>query len=142
MPLYNTSTTAAAIGVSAKWVDNLLSHNKIDGVQSERQGVARRLAFPAVAAIALAHEIFVSSNVPVTTALRIATELLDSPTSSARLSPSAVITFDAGAFRAALLERLAQAVEAAPRPTRGRPRKTSPTRPTGSASSGPGLQQR
>jgi hypothetical protein len=123
MPLYNTSTTAAAIGVSAKWLDNLLSHNKVEGVQSERQGVARRLAFPAVATVALAHEIVTSSSIPVAAALRIAGELLASTDGVARLTPSLTLALDAPAFRAELLERLAQAVEDAPRPVRGRPRK-------------------
>jgi hypothetical protein len=123
MPLYNTSTTAAAIGASAKWLDNLLSHNKVDGVQSERQGVARRLAFPAVATVALAHEIVTASSVPLSAALRLAGELLASPSGSTPISPSLTLSIDVSAFRATLLGRLAQAVEDAPRPVRGRPRK-------------------
>ncbi|HEV2643902.1 MAG TPA: hypothetical protein VGT98_14395, partial [Candidatus Elarobacter sp.] len=92
--------------------------------------VARRLAFPAVATVALAHEIFASSNLPIATALRIAAELLASPAGAGRLSPSVGVTLDASAFQAGLLDRLAQAVEDAPRPVRGRPRKPPTRHPT------------
>jgi len=123
MPLYNTATAATAIGVSNKWLDNLLSHNRIAGVQSESQGVSRRLSLAAITQIALTRDLVDLLNVPVSTAVRLAAALLADPDGNNLGDSPLRITVDLGEFRAGVLESLARAVELAPTRRRGRPPK-------------------
>ena len=123
MPLYNTSTAAAAMGVTPKWLDNLLSHNRIDIVRSDSQGVARRLSVAAVTQLVLAKELIENLDLPSPAALRIAGTLLASPSGESRLSPTLRISVSIDDLRTDVLERLTRAVEVAPTPRRGRPPK-------------------
>jgi len=123
MPLYNTATAATAIGVSSKWLDNLLSHNDIPGVQSESQGVPRRLSLAAVAHIALTKDLVDLLNVPVSTAVRIAADMLADPDGKSLGGSSIRLTMNLDEFRAGVLASLARAVELAPTRRRGRPPK-------------------
>lgn len=123
MPLYNTAAVAAAIRVDPKWVDNVLSHNHIAGVQSESQGVARKLSLAAVTLLALARKLTDELEIPCAGALRIAGRLLDDPDGKLALSPDFRLVLNSDAFRAHLLDELALAVEATPTPRRGRPPK-------------------
>lgn len=131
MPLYNTATVAAALGASPKWLDNLLSHNKIDGVSGGKQGVPRRLSADAVRIVALVREISEHVTLPVPSALRLAGSLLATgpgaslPTGylRARLSPALSLELDLSALERQISAGLAHAVEVTPHPIRGRPRQ-------------------
>lgn len=123
MPLYNSATTAAALQVPPKWLDNLLSHNKIDGVSRERQGIARRLSLAAVQLVALVRALSYALGVPTASALRVAEHLLHEPSRTYRISPSVTLSLDLDALSQEVAGRLAQAVEIAPHPLRGRPRQ-------------------
>ncbi len=123
MPLYNTAAVAAAIRVHPKWVDNVLSHNDIAGVQSESQGVARKLSLAAVILLALTRQLTDELNIPCAGALDIAGRLLDAPDGELSLSPNFRLVLNSDLFRAHLLNELALAVEATPTPRRGRPPK-------------------
>jgi hypothetical protein len=123
MPLYNTATAAVALKVPPKWLDNLLSHNHIDGLQNETQGVARRLSVEAVAFLMVARELIDQMELSVPAALRTARRLIDAPEGNLALSPRLHMTLDASALRADVLARLRRAVETAPAPRRGRPPK-------------------
>ena len=123
MPLYNTTTTAAALGVKPKWLDNLLSHNDIQGLQSESQGVSRRLSLGTVITLALAKELIDTIGLPAPAALRLAVRINNNPVSEIALSPHLSVSTRADALKAAVLSRLAGAVEVAPTPRRGRPPK-------------------
>lgn len=126
MPLYTSATTAAALELPPKWLDNLLSHNKIDGVSSECQGVARRLSLAAVETVAVVRELSTGLSIPVAVAIRIADRLLREP---GRIYPASGIvrlSIDVEALRRDVAMRLAHAVEIAPHRPRGRPRKTWP----------------
>lgn len=123
MPLYNTATVASAIGVTPKWLDNLLSHNKIAGVQGETQGVSRRLSLSAVTHLLLTKEIMDAMDLGSSTALTLARQLLASPNAELAATPLVRIAFDPEVLRADVLARLARAVELVPTPRRGRPPK-------------------
>lgn len=133
MPLYNTATVATALGAPPKWLDNLLSHNKIDGVSGGRQGVQRRLSADAVRVVALAKELMEYAALSAPAAVAIAAMLVaktdpDRHTASRqplRLSPSVWIELDVGALEREISTGLAHAVEVTPHPRRGRPRRTS-----------------
>ena len=123
MPLYNTATTASALGVNPKWLDNLLSHNDLDGIQGLSQGVARRLSLSSILTIALARDLAESLSIPTTSALRTATRVLETQHGEINLSPSLRLVVDLDALRTDILASLARAVELAPTPRRGRPPK-------------------
>ncbi len=123
MPLYNTATTAAALGVTAKWLDNLLSHNEIDGLHQESQGVARRLSLASVTQIALAKDLIDELAMPARAALRAASRILRETDGNLTLSPLLDVRVSPTELRAYVLDRLSRAVEIAPSPRRGRPPK-------------------
>ncbi len=123
MPLYNTATAAAAIEVSPKWLDNLLSHNDIADIQIQSQGVARRLSLSAITQLLLVKQLIDTLNLPSPCAIRLAESLLSSSSGEVPLSPLLHLSLRPDAFRADVLARLARAVEAAPTPRRGRPPK-------------------
>ena len=121
MPLYNTATAAAALEVSLKWLDNLLSHNDLDGVARESQGVARRLPLTAILVISLARELIDTTGLSAPAALKLADRLLNSPGQDGPLSQVFTITVNLDTLQSTLLRKLARAVETAPTPRRGRP---------------------
>lgn len=123
MPLYNTATAATAINVTPKWLDNLLSHNKIDGLQGDTQGVARKLSLQSITIIALAKELIDALDLRAPAAIKLAAMFLDSAAGEVTISPQLHLRFDTAAFRAEVLARLSRAVEIAPSPRRGRPPK-------------------
>ena len=122
MPSYNTATTAMALGTDPKWLDNLLSHNEIAGVSSARQGVARRLTLPAVETIALARELCETLGASSSRALALAAALLADGGGSIRAG-AIRISVDRAALQSSVTRGLAHAVEIAPHPVRGRPRR-------------------
>jgi hypothetical protein len=123
---YTVATAALALGVPAKWIDNILSHYKVLGIRQERQGIARRLSIEGILVLALTalliHELGLSTARAIVMAEGIAK-------SSGRYLTGERLTIeiDLPAFHAGLLERLESAVEIAPIPRRGRP----PTSRTG-----------
>ncbi|MGI8508449.1 MAG: hypothetical protein ACR2MQ_03900 [Gemmatimonadaceae bacterium] len=123
MPLYNTATAAAALDVSPKWLDNLLSHNKIDGVLSKRQGISRRLSRSAVELVAIVRDLSSDLGLSTAAALLVAEHLLQAPDRSYAVSPSVTLSLDIIRLNREIEGRLAHAVEMAPHPSRGRPVK-------------------
>lgn len=123
MPFYNTATAAAAIGVTTKWLDNLLSHHNIDSVPIDVQGVARRLSISTITVLSLAKELIDTMQLTVPAALRLAEQLLENPSGEIVVSPRLRINVQTEALRTTVLNRLAHAVEVAPAPRRGRPPK-------------------
>ena len=123
MPIYNTKTAAIALGVTSKWLDNLLSHNGIPTLHGESQGISRRLSLPAVMTIALARELIQTLQLPAPAALRLADRLLSNDDGNVTISPDLCLTLHRDHFRSGLIQMLDRAVEVAPTPRRGRPRK-------------------
>ena len=117
---YTIATAALALQVSNKWLDNTLSHYRVQGVTQERQGIPRRLSVESLTILAVALTLVNDLETPVAKALTLATALL---TSGGQLSlpTGAKIQVDIDHTSAALLERLEHAVEIAPLPRRGRP---------------------
>ena len=119
---YTVATAALAIGLPVKWIDNVLSHNKVIGVRQNRQGVARRLSIEGLLVLALTalliEELGVSTAKAISAAEGIVTG--DGRYTGAR---GVSIELDLTAFRSGLLEQLEHAVEVAPIPRRGRPPK-------------------
>ncbi len=123
---YTVATAALALGVTAKWVDNILSHNKVLGIRQERQGIARRLSIDGLIILGLTALLNSELGLPTAEAIRVAEEIAKTNGQYfARYGLS--VQIDLASFQAGLLERLENAVEIAPVPRRGRP----PTSKTG-----------
>jgi hypothetical protein len=125
MRAYTVATTAVTLRVTPKWLDNVLSQNNVDGVIRRRQGVARRLTPQAVVTLDLALRLTKAFHATIPVALRLAQRLREN-------GPEAVgidvgdglrLAIDLRRLEADVMERLAHAVEIAPSPPRGRPRR-------------------
>lgn len=123
---YTVATAALALGVTAKWVDNILSHNKVLGIRQERQGIARRLSIDGLVILGLTALLNRELGLPTAEAIRVAEEI--AKTNGQYFARHGLsVQIDLALFQASLLERLENAVEIAPVPRRGRP----PTSKTG-----------
>ena len=103
-----------------KWVDNVLSHNRVAGVVSQRQGMSRRLTIEGLLVLALAALLIRELGIPTPKALAVAEDLAKN---EGRHDAGGEVTLalDLSAFRSQLLAKLERAVEIAPLPKRGRP---------------------
>ena len=116
---YTVAASALALGVSTKWVDNVLSHNRVVGASQQRQGVARNLTFESLIVLSIALALIRDLHLPTPHALELATQLARNGRYD---SPHRIrIEFDTSLIRSDMSVRLANAVEVAPMPTRGRP---------------------
>ncbi|MGI8403020.1 MAG: hypothetical protein ACR2NS_15650 [Gemmatimonadaceae bacterium] len=103
-----------------KWLDNVLSHNDVQGVAQQRQGVSRKLSVEGLLVLALASSLVQELGMPMPRAIGIAHALMR--TEGRYESPQGInLSLDVPTFRNTLLERLENAVEMAPAPRRGRP---------------------
>jgi hypothetical protein len=120
---YTVAAVAVTLKVPVKWIDNVLSHHTVSGVSQTRQGVSRKLTPQAVTTLEIALQLLRSIALPLGRALEIAHALVQSGETPARLSlsSSVALVVDVSAITADTSRRLADAVEIAPRPKRGRP---------------------
>jgi hypothetical protein len=119
---YTIATAALTLGTSVKWLDNVLSHNRVSGIARERQGVSRRLTIEGLVGLALAVLLVRELGLPTAKAIAVAENLAKNE--GRYIAPQGLmLTLDLSSFRAALLDRLESAVEIAPIPKRGRPHK-------------------
>lgn len=124
---YSVAIAALALDIDPKWVDNLLSQNRVHGVNRSRQGVQRRLAPGALYVIATVHRLNRTLQIPVATALKLAHELWRAP-DSGLAGDAAVVAMDGirlevrrEELRSLVDEAVVGALEIAPRTKRGRP---------------------
>lgn len=126
---YTVGTAALALDVSAKWLDNVLSHFQVPGVFQQHQGIQRKVTLEAVVQLAVALSLITDLEIPTATALRLASTLSESG-GQHRTGSGIGIGLDLSTIRAGLEARLAQAVEIAPLPRRGRPPRSKTTSPS------------
>jgi hypothetical protein len=117
---YTLATAALALNVTSKWLDNTLSHYRVQGVVQSRQGVSRRLPIESLTLIAITLDLIADFEIPLRKALDIATRLAASA-GKLTLQSGARIEVDLPRITETLLQRLEHAVEVAPLPRRGRP---------------------
>jgi hypothetical protein len=121
--LYSVAVASVAVDATEKWTDNLLAHHELAGVRSRARGVARGISWPALVQVALIRELHTQVNCSVRDAVAFAAALLADPDGLMVPSPYLSVTFDRERFESDLHRRLADALESAPRPRRGRPRQ-------------------
>ena len=121
---YTLATAALALGVSAKWIDNALSHHTVKGVVQQRQGIPRRITIDGLLILSIALQLTAELGSTLANALYLSHQLV---ANGGRLQPlhGLKIELDLETFRNQLLSRLEHAVEVAPLPKRGRPSKNT-----------------
>ena len=121
MPLYNVASTSSALGIPQKWLDNLLSHNKIEGVEQARQGVKRRLSIEAVSVVAISYQMVEAMGIPIGKAVSLAEQLIWSPDGAITIADTITVRIDRARLQQEIIHALEQVVEVIPTPARGRP---------------------
>jgi hypothetical protein len=119
--LYSVAVTALAVDAPAKWTDNLIAHHDITEVQSRARGVARGVSWAGLVRIALIRELHLTLGCGVREAVALSDLLLRAPAGHVRLGRWSTLGFDRRMLEEDLQRRLAEALESAPRPRRGRP---------------------
>jgi len=117
---YTLTTAALTLEVSPKWLDNVLSHHRVPGIEQSRQGVARRLTIDGIVILALSLLLIQELGLPVGRAIDVA-RIMAIHHGRYDTTRGMSIVFELPRFRSELLERLEGAVEVAPIPRRGRP---------------------
>jgi hypothetical protein len=123
--LYHVDIARFAAKADHKWVDNLLSHFAVPGVERARQGLARRISADGIHHIALIRVITRDLGVSTGTALTLAERLLSENAAKVDVEPGLSLTLDRVSFVRRIDAAIADAVEAVEPARRGRP----PTRP-------------
>jgi hypothetical protein len=119
--LYSIAVTSLAVDAPVKWTDNLLSQHEIPNVRGRARGVARGVTWPALVQIALVRELHIRLGCGVREAVTLAADLLAAPEGTFAVGDRLTIGFERDGFERRLHARLADALESAPRPRRGRP---------------------
>lgn len=118
---YHVEIASFAAGADNKWVDNVLSRFQLHGVESARQGVARKISMSGIYHIAIVRRLVRDIGLPVEVAINLATQLLGSPDGRATLSPLLQVQLDRAAFEQQVGDLVAEAVETTAPARRGRP---------------------
>ena len=121
MRLYDVAVASLAIGAPRKWTDNLLAHHVIPEMRSRTRGVARGISWVGLVRIALIREFHLALGCGVREAVALSDLMLRAPDGVLAPSPFLTLGFDRRALEENLHRRLAEALESAPRPRRGRP---------------------
>ena len=119
MRAFDVHASASALGVSPKWLDNLLSHHHIAGVVGGRQGVRRRISPDAILRIAVAMELVRELGSPLHRALGIAEEMVEA--GSVGRANGFELRLNVARIADEPNARLAEATEAVTPRRRGRP---------------------
>lgn len=120
---YDAAVAALTLDVPFKWIDNLLSRHRIPGVEHATQGITRRLSPSAIVRIRVIRILVEELGVPVGRAVALAERLTDGGQGIAFGDGAGTLRVDLDATERWVAHRLGDAVESAPRRTRGRPRR-------------------
>ena len=124
MRAYTVAATAVTLGVTRKWVDNVLSHHRVDGVHQARQGILRRVTPTGLLNLEIALGLGRALGIPIARALDISNDLMAARGGEIQLRGPPLVTLrvDVAMIERALNTRLERALEMTPIPRRGRPR--------------------
>src|SRR4051812_39255156 len=96
---YHVDIAVVAASADRKWVDNLLSHFDVPGVDVARQGVARRISTHGMYHIALVWRLSHEAGMSVQMALELAGRLLTTDANHIVLAPALELRLDRHAFQ-------------------------------------------
>lgn len=119
---YDVAAAALVLDVPPKWLDNVLSRHDVPGIDRSRQGSTRRIPLAALELLAAARILRDELHLPVRSAVDLAARIAAAGDGVLAIHGGTLrIAIDRAAIRASLTRRLADAVEGARRPPRGRP---------------------
>ena len=118
---YHIDIAGYAADADRKWVDNLLSHFQVPGVEQGRRGSARRVTQIGLYHIALVRVIARELGAPLRTSVMMATALMHTETPELPIFSTLALRFDREGFQRQVDARVAEAVEAIVPARRGRP---------------------
>ena len=121
MRLYHIDIARHAADAERKWIDNLLSHFDIPGVERRQRGASRRITPTGIYHIALARHVALRFDMSVKSAVGLAKSLMRSDSPEHPIFPGLSLQFDRRQFEAAIDARVIDAVEAVIPARRGRP---------------------
>lgn len=124
---YHIDIAGYAADADRKWVDNLLSHFEVPGVEQGRRGSARRVTQVGLYHIALVRVIARELGAPLKTSVVLATTLMHAESPELSVIGTLALRFDRDRFQREVDARVSEAVEAIVPARRGRP----PARVTG-----------
>jgi hypothetical protein len=119
---YTVTATAVTLGVTKKWIDNVLSHHSVEGVLHEKQGIQRQVTPIGLLTLEIAIGLGRSMNVPIGRALEMSNHLIAAKGGEVAFGPSLKLRADVESISRELNHRLERALEMTPAPRRGRPR--------------------
>ena len=119
--LYHVEIARHAADADPKWIDNLLSHFSLPGIEKAKQGVARRITISGVYHIVLTRRLNRELGVPIASAVLLANRLLASETARTQVAPGLELHIDLSALKRQVDHRVSEAVESSTPPRRGRP---------------------
>jgi hypothetical protein len=121
MRLYSVAVAALAVDAPLKWTDNLIAQHDIPDVRSTARGVPRGVSWIGLVRIALIRELHLALGCGGRDAVALSARLLDARDGVVTVGRSTTLGFDRRVLEVDLQRRLAEALESAPRPRRGRP---------------------
>jgi len=119
--LYSVAIASLAVDAPTKWTDNLIAHHDIPEVRSTARGRARGVSWAGVVRIALIRQLHLGLGCGVREAVALSSALLLAPADGISVARWVSLGFERRALEQHLQRRLADALESAPRPRRGRP---------------------
>jgi hypothetical protein len=123
MRAYTVAATAVTLGVSPKWLDNVLSHHQINGVVQKRQGIVRRITPDGLLSLQIALHLNRTMEIPIKTALKLAHLLKTAEGGEVAVAENEAVSLRVkmDEITRSLNRRLDRALEITPTPRRGRP---------------------
>ena len=118
---YHIDIAGYAADADRKWVDNLLSHFEVPGVEQGRRGSARRVTQVGLYHIALVRAIARELGATLKTSVMLATTLMHTESPELRIIGTLALRLDRDRFQREVDARVAEAVEAIVPARRGRP---------------------
>lgn len=118
---YHIDIAGYAADADRKWVDNLLSHFEVPGVERGRRGSPRRVTQVGLYHIALVRAIARELGATLRTSVMLATTLMHTESPELRIIGTLALRLDRDRFQREVDARVAEAVEAIVPARRGRP---------------------
>jgi len=122
---YHVDVARFAAKADAKWVDNLLSHFEVPGVERARQGLSRRISADGIYHIALIRILNREVGLSTSAAVSLAVRLLSSGGRRIELAEGLDLELDADRLRKDVDAAIADGVESLAPARRGRPPRSS-----------------
>jgi hypothetical protein len=125
---YNVRITALTLGVTAKWVDNVMSHYSVLGVEHGTRGIERKVGDDTLLALAICRILSSELGVPLANAVSIANRVASSRREALGNFEAAAglkLQFSLDDIERRIRSRLPDAIESAAHVRRGRPRRSS-----------------